>query len=142
PLQSLYFLLPMLLLYEAGSLMYAPVHEVRLPPILAESLLDDFFRIFGVSGYYVPGLVVVVVLISLHLVRRDPWKPEWRLYVMMFIESVALALPLFMFMLVLFREADAAQTAAHTAMNIGGAGAHGGWGVGGWGWPAVATDAR
>ena len=103
PLQSLYFLLPILILYEIGTLWYAPPGDERLPPIWAESLLDQFFKMFGVTGYYLPGVLVVVVLLVWHMARRDPWGIEPKLYVLMWAESLVLAAPLFVFMLVLFR---------------------------------------
>jgi hypothetical protein len=103
PLQSLYFLLPVLLLYHIGTLFYAPAGRLRLPSIVAERLLGYFFQLFGVTGYYLPGALVVVVLLCWHLARRDPWRPEIKLYPMMWAETLLLALPLFVFMWVLFR---------------------------------------
>lgn len=100
PLQSLLFLLPLLILYEVGAVYYASNAD-RLPPIVAERLLDQWF---GVSGYYFPAIIVLVVLISWHVVRRDPWRIELPLYGIMAIESLVLALPLFVFALVIFRE--------------------------------------
>jgi len=104
PLQSLYFLLPLLVLYELGTLLYAPPGDPRLPPIWAESLLDEFFNVLGVTGWvYLPGLLVVVVLLAWHVLRRDPWRPEPKLYLIMLVESVALAAPLFVLSAVMFR---------------------------------------
>ena len=103
PLQSLYFLLPLLLLYEAGTLAYAPPGGERLPPIVAEKLLGQAFQQFGIASVYLPGIVAVAVLLCWHLARRDPWQPEPRLYGLMWIESLVLATPLFVFGLVLVR---------------------------------------
>lgn len=114
PLQSLYFLLPILVLYEVGTLWYAPPGDERLPPIWAESLLDQFFNLFGVTGYYLPGVLVVVVLLCWHMTRRDPWRPEPKLYGLMWVESLVLAMPLFVFMLVLFRSTPPAEVASAT----------------------------
>ncbi len=108
PLQSLYFLLPLLIGYEIGTVMVAP--EVsggagaasgtsggggRLPAIYAERLLVRFFVLFGATGYYLPGFLVVGVLLGMHVVRRDPWRVELKLYVGMLVESVIWAVPLF-----------------------------------------------
>ncbi len=104
PLQSLVFLFPLILLYELGTRLYA--HDAASGAttfIYARSLLRDFFEWFGVTGYYLPGLIVVVVLLSWHVVRRDPWDASVRQAVLMWFESVLLALPLFVFMLVLVR---------------------------------------
>ena len=104
PLPSLLFLLPLLGLYELGALAYAPPTAARLSPIWAESLLSRFFANLGVPGYHLPAIAVVVVLLSWHLARRDPWRPELRVVGLMALEAAALAVPLFMFMLVLFRQ--------------------------------------
>ncbi len=104
PLQSLYFLIPLLVAYELASIFYTTGEGTRLPPIVAESLLGRFFEVFGVGGVYLPGIIVCVVLFCWHLARRDPWEPELTLYGLMWVESIVLAVPLFVFMLVLFRE--------------------------------------
>lgn len=105
PLQGLFFLLPMIVLYELGTLVYATDHAngvIRF--IYARSLLSDFFELLGATGYYLPGLIVGIVLLSWHLVRGDPWRMEPRLYLSMWIEAVILALPLLVYALVLFRQ--------------------------------------
>jgi Type II CAAX prenyl endopeptidase Rce1-like len=121
PLQGLYFLLPLLVLYELGTLWLAPEGDQRLPPIVAESLLDRFFQWFGVTGFHLPAIIAVVVLFCLHLVRRDPWRPEPKLYAVMWVESFAWALPLFVFAMVLVREmsgsSDALQAIAGPAAS-------------------------
>jgi len=53
---------------------------------------------------YLPGLTVVVVLLAWHFVRRDRFRFDWRLYIAMTAESVALAIPLLMLTLVLSKE--------------------------------------
>jgi membrane protease YdiL (CAAX protease family) len=97
PLQSLYFLLPLLIAYEVGAVMFAPEGNERLPHIYAERMLGQFFELLGVTGYYLPGIATVVVLLCLHLARRDPWAPELPLYPAMAVESLLLAAPLFVF---------------------------------------------
>ncbi|MFA9477047.1 type II CAAX prenyl endopeptidase Rce1 family protein [Phycisphaerales bacterium AB-hyl4] len=99
PLQSLYFLLPLIIVYELGVVLLAGEYDIT-----ARRLLRTGFEWFGVTGYYLPGLLVVVFLLSAHFVRRDPWEPEPKLWGMMWVESLALAVPLFVFTLVLFRE--------------------------------------
>lgn len=105
PLQGMFFLLPLILLYELGTVIYATDQANGVTRyIYARSLLSDFFELLGVTGYYLPGLIVVVLLLSWHMVRRDPWRFELRLYAMMWAESIVLALPLFVYALILFRE--------------------------------------
>lgn len=101
PLQSLIFLLPLVLVYELGLLRYGLDHLRQVSrDIFARRLLYDFFEWFGISGYYLPGLIVIVALLSLHLVRRDRWRFKPRVYVGMGFESFVLAVPLFVFGLV------------------------------------------
>ncbi|MEM9294296.1 MAG: CPBP family intramembrane glutamic endopeptidase [Planctomycetota bacterium] len=104
PLQSLYFLLPLLLAYQLGAILLTSGD--RLPPIFAESLLSQFFDLFGVTGVHLPGIVVVVVLLAQHAVTRDPWQAEPRLYLGMAVEAVLLAMPLLAFAALLSRVGD------------------------------------
>ncbi len=101
PLQSLYFLLPLLVGYELGAVVFAPEGNERLPQIYAERMLGRFFEWTGVTGYYLPGIATAVILLCWHLARRDPWRPELRLYGVMLIESALLAAPLFVFSIML-----------------------------------------
>lgn len=103
PLQSLYFLLPLLIAYEIGTLLFAPAGDERLPQIYAEHMLGQFFQWFGVTGYYLPGIATVVLLLCLHFARGDPWRPEPPLYLAMLIESAVLAAPLYVFSVMLTR---------------------------------------
>lgn len=118
PLQAMFFLLPMIVLYEMGTLVYATDHAQGVTRfIYARSLLRDFFEWLGATGYYLPGLIVVVVLLSWHLVRRDPWRIDPGLYIKMGLESTVLALPLFVFAMVLFRQPS------HGSLAVAAAGA-------------------
>lgn len=119
PLQALWFLLPMLLVYELGAWVYAPSDVDRLPLILAERFVGKFFEIFGVTGYYLPGFVVVILLVSWHLVRRDPWRPEPRLYLVMLVEAMLWSIPLFVMSLMMFRP-DAIQEAINLKLQYAG----------------------
>ncbi len=109
----------MIVLYELGTLIYATDQDNGVTRyIYARSLLSDFFELLGAPGYYLPGLIVLVVLVVWHLAKRDPWRLEPRLYLLMWIESLVLAMPLFAYALVLFRE-PIAQTAIH-ALSVDG----------------------
>lgn len=104
PLQSLLFLLPLIAAYELGIHLYVIGEGGGGPDIYARALMRDFFQLFGVAAYYLPAVIVVVVLLSWHVVRRDPWRVEPRLYALMLAESVLLAVPLFVFGLVIARQ--------------------------------------
>lgn len=110
PLQSLYFLLPLLVLYEVGAVVYLAQSGTELK---AAGLLKQFFAFFGVTGVHLPAAAIVAALLGIHIDRRrkhhdDPWAPEPKLYAFMFLESCFLSIPLFVLMTVLFRQAPAA----------------------------------
>ena len=100
PLQSLYFLLPLLVTYEIGALTLLTDQQLT-----ATRLLGQFFALFGVTGVHLPAIAVIGVLLGMHFVKkRDPWLPELKLHPVMWSESLVLALPLFVLMTVLLRE--------------------------------------
>ncbi len=112
PLQALIFLLPLIVLYEFGAFAYAThyadvatqygvIHTIQTIHIKARLWLMSFFEWFGVGGFFLPGLVMVGAMLGWHVMRGDAWEVEPRLYVGMALESVLLALPLFVFGLVL-----------------------------------------
>lgn len=98
PLQCLWFLLPLLVAYTIGTAALAPEGGERLPAIYAERLLGQFFELLGATGYYLPPLAVVSVLLGMHACRPagDPTLPEWQLWPWMFVESLLYAVPLFL----------------------------------------------
>jgi len=107
PLQALAFVVPFLLFYEAGVAYFGPSTQ-----ILARSILLRLLQQFGDVGPYVAGLTVVAVLIGWHMARRDPLRLDWRLYLGMGAESIALAVPLLMFAMLWGRQAAATGLAA------------------------------
>jgi membrane protease YdiL (CAAX protease family) len=96
----LYFLLPLLVIYEIGALMLLTDQQLT-----ATRLLGKFFALVGVTGVHLPAVAVIGALLGMHIVRKkDPWLPELKLYPVMWGESLVLALPLFVLMTVLLRE--------------------------------------
>jgi hypothetical protein len=95
PLQCLVFLLPMVLMYEVGMALLHPhmPYEER-PDLAAKQLLYWFFSLFGARAFYLPGLVLVAVLISWHIACRYRWSVAWRPMAAMYGESVLLAIPM------------------------------------------------
>ncbi|MCE9592140.1 MAG: CPBP family intramembrane metalloprotease [Planctomycetes bacterium] len=106
PLQALFFLIPLIIFYDVGLIFFA-----RGKDIVAHSLLKEAYEWVGATGVYLPGLIVVVMLLSMHVIRRDPWRFDVRLYGLMWLESILLAVPLFVFLLVLARQAPPANVA-------------------------------
>lgn len=94
PLASLIFLLPFLLVYEAGVWWHSTHAQGSTTHILARSLLADVLEVFGAGGVFLPGLAVVVVLLCWHIAARHKWRFEPGLYFGMAVESIALAIPL------------------------------------------------
>ena len=97
-MQCLWFLLPLLIVYTVGTVVYAPEGGDRLPAIYAERLLGRFFELFGATGYFLPPLLVLGVLVGMHAARPagDPVSPEWKLWPWMVVESILYAIPLFL----------------------------------------------
>jgi len=96
PLQILAFLLPLILLYELSLVMLLRSEHGVLTNNAHKTLLK-FFEAFGVapnSGFYLGGIVVVVVLLVWHLLNRDDWTVDYRAAGLMALESLALTLPL------------------------------------------------
>lgn len=105
-MQSLYFLLPLLVVYEIGTLTVLTEQQLT-----ATRLLGQFFALFGVTGVHLPAIAVVGALLGMHIVRKkDPWLPELKLQPVMWGESLVLAMPLFVLMTVLLREPAAAAS--------------------------------
>ncbi len=104
PLQSLLFLLPILLVYELGMWYYAShASDGVARYIYARSLQRDFFKLFDITGYYLPGLLVVVVLLTQHFLQKDRKQLTLQPTMCMWMgaECLGLAFPLFMFAMVL-----------------------------------------
>jgi hypothetical protein len=110
-MHSLVFLVPFLLLYEIGMAVQNSGH------IKARSVLINFLSEFGSAGRYLAPVVIVVILVTLHIVKREIWRFDWRLYIAMAAEAVAEAIPLLMFALVWGRQI-ANQLQGHAAAAL------------------------
>ncbi len=95
PLTCLAFLLPLIVLYEVGTWWCAsdPVSHVE-QRIIAFSLMQQFFSLFGVTGKYMPAAAVVSILLACHVVRQDAWSTHLGYLAGMVLESVIYAIPL------------------------------------------------
>ncbi len=90
PLDSLVFLLPFILFYEAIVLL----DDARSTRVVAFDLMERFFALFGTTGVWLPGLAVIVILLATHAAARLPWRVDKRAVGMMYIETIVWALPL------------------------------------------------
>src|SRR5439155_23665758 len=98
PLPSLAFLLPLIVFYELGThyILANPSHNTGAggQRIIAFTLMQQFFNLFGVTGRYLPALAVAGILLTWHIARRDPWRVDAGTLLGMTIESSLLAIPL------------------------------------------------
>lgn len=94
PWPSLVFLIPLMLLYELGTRLFAvdPVHHTTVR-ILAFDLIQNFFFLFGVTGRQIPPLAVIGILLAWHIARNDSWKFDLGILPKMGLECLILGLP-------------------------------------------------
>lgn len=95
PLVVLAFLLPLVLTYEVGTRWTSTdpggLVEWR---IVAFSLIERFFALFGASGRFISPLTVITTLLAWHVVSREPWRVRVSHLGWMTLESLLLAIPL------------------------------------------------
>ncbi len=95
PLASLALLLPLLILYEVGTRHFTSDPFAGTEHrIIAFKLMQDFFRLFGASGRYLPALAIVGILLAWHIARNDPWRVKTGTLAGMVLEGSFLGLPL------------------------------------------------
>ena len=87
PLDALVFLLPLIIFYEVASL-------TRQDRVIAFDFLRRFFQLFGQVGMWAPGLAVIVILLATHVAAGDKWSIQWRRVAWLYVESIALSVPL------------------------------------------------
>lgn len=121
PLHVLVFLLPLVMLYELGSILYLsdPARGIT-ETIGARKILSSFFEAFGGATLYLPGIALVVVMLVWHLLERDRWVVKWSTVAGMCGESVAWTFPLLVlgFLMSQGTTATIAPAAAQTAETI------------------------
>ena len=73
PLTCLAFLLPLVVLYEAGTIWLATQGGLEgRPQVGAHVLLEWFIGLFGATTYYMPGLLVVAIFLCWHISSGQP----------------------------------------------------------------------
>ena len=106
PAQALLFLLPLVIAYELTMALSA--YSGDHTDIIARRLLNLAFQKLGATGFFLPGILVVVVLLSMHVISRDKFQWRPRTYAVMWLESLVLALPILAFGIVFPVKAAAA----------------------------------
>jgi membrane protease YdiL (CAAX protease family) len=95
PLESLVFLLPLILLYEVGSFHLDPSLIVDgQNRVVAFQLLRTFFELFGPTGRWMPGLAVVAILLGVQISSRRPWRVRPLAIPGLYAQAVLWSLPL------------------------------------------------
>ncbi len=76
PLHVLVFLLPLLIAYEIGLVVYlgAEGGPGAGPDVAARQIFVRLFASMGVGGAHVPALLMVAILVAWHLIARDKWR--------------------------------------------------------------------
>jgi membrane protease YdiL (CAAX protease family) len=94
PFVCLVFLLPLIVVYEAGTRFFTDgaLHG-REQQIIAFILLRQFFSFFGAEGRHLPALAAVGILLAWHIARNDRWSVRPQTLAGMAVESTALAFP-------------------------------------------------
>lgn len=102
PLQALIFLLPLLIAYEVGTLILATDPETGVVQAnRARVQLGWMYDLFGTYFYFLPGIIVIIVLVTLHLIRQDRWSFNPWVYLAMAVESALLAFPILVLALIM-----------------------------------------
>jgi len=114
PLHMLIFLLPIVTLYELGTLgVFGPVRD----SLKAHEMLVRFFDIFGVVGLHLPALALVTMLVIQHALTRDPFKPSFVVWVKMVAESAFLTVPLVVLVMLLKHDGGLGMAAQATVVE-------------------------
>ncbi len=88
PLASLLFIVPLLVVYETGVLLFGPEPVRNGADVWLRQLLD----LIGFGQYFLLPILTVGTLLAWHYLTREPWKLSRGLMVGMAAESVALAI--------------------------------------------------
>ena len=94
PLHVLVFLLPLLALYEVGSILYlSDPGQGVMETIAARRILGGFFELFGQASFHLPPLLLAIVLLVWHYLTHDSWKVRPYVLLGMLLESCLWVLP-------------------------------------------------
>src|SRR3954462_11263960 len=127
PLTSLVFVLPFIVIYELGTRLFLTDPVQGTQHIVAFTMMQRFFALFGATGRHLPALAIVAILLSWHIARKDRWAISLPTLLGMAVEGIALGFPLIAFGLLLARlfpamSTGTGETAAETVILSLGAG--------------------
>ena len=94
----LLFLLPIIVLYELGSMgAFGPVGN----SLEAHQMLVRFFNVFGAAGLHLPALALITMLLIQHVLSKDPLRFSVSVWLKMIAESAFLTGPLIVMVMLL-----------------------------------------
>lgn len=95
PWQVLCFLLPFIIAYEIGSVVFlsSPSGEITRT-VSAHRIMSSAFDMFGAAGIHIPAVTIVVVLLCWQLMVGGSWKIRWGVLAGMAAESAIWTFPL------------------------------------------------
>jgi membrane protease YdiL (CAAX protease family) len=124
PLHGLLFLLPLVIVYEIGLVVYLSSRDGTIrETILAHRTLSKLFEAFGSTSLYLPGVLLIAVLLVWHVFTKRSWKPRPGVLVGMTCESLLWMVPLLVLGLItsMSLTGQGPQTPAPAAMmTVGG----------------------
>lgn len=94
PLYCLLLLFPLVATYEFGALIVTPGGRPQAE-LVAQGLIQGLLGWLGASGFWLPGVVLLLTLLIWHVLSRNPWRIRGAVLPLMLLESLLLALPLF-----------------------------------------------
>jgi len=113
PFNILVFLFPLILVYEIGSRYYLESSDAAaVQTIRAHSVLLAFFQDFGIAGRLLPSITIVVVLAIWHVLAGGRFRVKPVSILAMTGESLALTLPLVVFLALIQLALGSGSTAA------------------------------
>ena len=121
PLVSLVFVLPLVLIYELGTrgTMVGSSPGGTPQHVIAFTLLQQFFGLFGATGRSLPALAIVGILLTWHIARGDRWSVRWPTLGGMAVEASLLSVPLLACSVVLAQLLRHLPMAAHPVLGAG-----------------------
>lgn len=117
PLYALCFLLPLIVIYEAGTIFFNTrqyANTAVSDRVVTFVWLEELGRFLGFGNYLTwlfPGLLVLLILLCWHVASRNDWTIKVPRLFWMGLESFVLALPLFAVSAVLNRVGETAMQA-------------------------------
>ncbi len=116
PLHILVFLAPLIIAYEIGAALVLRTGSGA--DIRAHGLLADFFNAFGVGGFYLPGIALVVVLLIWQVLTRKRWRINATTLAGMLLESAVWTVPLLVLAQLIATAAPAVALAESTRTTL------------------------